>query len=377
MTLHIDSQFDGGNIEVIDSRCNPLQLAIRPDHQSAYYQWFYFSVAGQTSHENLQISLINAEGAAFNKGWQFFQVLASYDRQEWFRVNTHYKDGCLIFDHAHAHDQVWYSFFTPYSWERHQDLLAWAQTSQLCQLEVLGSSLDGRPISLLRIGDEQPGKRKIWLIARQHPGETMAEFAIEGLLQRLLDPADAGARSMLQEAVFYIIPNMNPDGSVRGHLRTNAAGVNLNREWQAANMARSPEVALTQAKMQDTGVDLFIDCHGDEEIPYVFLVDNQGIPAYSERLADLEADFKQQLLISNPNFQTAHGYDVDLPGQANLNLASAAVGQTFDCLSLTLEMPFIDNFNLPDPVYGWSAQRSMDMGAALLPAMLAVVHKLR
>ena len=24
---------------------------------------------------------------------------------------------------------------------------------------------------------------------------------------------------------------MNPDGSVRGNLRTNAAGANLNREW--------------------------------------------------------------------------------------------------------------------------------------------------
>jgi len=377
MTLHINCQFDGGNIEVIDASCNPLQLAIRPDHQSDFYQWFYFSVAGKSAHEKLKVSLINAPGAAFPQGWEHFQVLASYDRDEWFRVKTVYQDGCLVFDHADAHDQVWYSFFTPYSWERHQDLLAWAQTSNLCQMEVLGDTLDGRPLSLLQIGEENPSKRKIWLTARQHPGETMAEFAIEGLLQRLLDPSDAGARKLLAEAVFYIIPNMNPDGSVRGHLRTNAAGVNLNREWQDASMARSPEVALTLAKMHSTGVDLFIDCHGDEEIPYVFLVDNQGIPAYNQRLAKLEEGFKNQLLISNPDYQTKHGYATDLPGQANLSLASAAVGQTFDCLSLTLEMPFIDNFNLPDPVYGWSAQRSMDMGAALLPAMLAVVNKLR
>jgi len=40
-------------------------------------------------------------------------------------------------------------------------------------------------------------------------------------------------------------------------------------------------------------------------------------------------------------------------------------------------MPFIDNFNRPDPIYGWSAQRSRDMGAALLPAMLAVIKELR
>jgi len=58
-------------------------------------------------------------------------------------------------------------------------------------------------------------------------------------------------------------------------------------------------------------------------------------------------------------------------------MASSSVGQTYNCLSLTLEMPFIDNYNLPDATSGWSAQRSSDMGAALLPAMLAVIKELR
>lgn len=377
MTPTINCQFDSGNIEVINANTNPLQLAIRHDHQSGFYQWFHFSVCGAKAQDKLQFSLTNAAGAAFTGGWKDYQVVASYDREEWFRVSTRYEHGQLIFDHAADHDQVWYSYFTPYSWERHQDLIAWAQTSPACTLETLGTTLDGRPLSLLTLGQAAPHKRNIWLIARQHPGETMAEFAIEGLLQKLLEPNDACGRTLLQEAVFYIIPNMNPDGSVRGHLRTNAAGVNLNREWQNATMERSPEVFLTQQKMHVTGVDLFIDCHGDEEIPYVFLVDNQGIPAYGSRLAKLEANFKQQLLISNPDYQTEHGYETDLPGQANLTLASASVGQAFDCLSLTLEMPFIDNFNLTDTSYGWSAQRSSDMGAALLPAMLAVIHQLR
>ena len=377
MTLHINSQFDGGNIEVINRQSNPIELVIRPDHQSGFYQWFHFSVIGGKFKTELTLSITNAAGAAFPDGWQHYQVVASYDREDWFRVTTHYEDGCLIFDHASDHDLVWYSFFTPYSWERHQDLIGWAQTSGICALSSLGNSLDGRPISLLTIGEDSPQKRRIWLTARQHPGETMAEFAIEGLLQKLLDPSDACARKLLEGAVFYIIPNMNPDGSVRGHLRTNAAGVNLNREWQDATMERSPEVFLTQKKMQKTGVDLFIDCHGDEAIPYVFLVDNQGIQAYGPRLAKLEAGFKQQLLISNPDYQTEYGYDIDLPGQANLSMASSYVGQTYNCLSFTLEMPFIDNFNLPDATHGWSANRSQDMGAALLPAMLAVLTELR
>ena len=38
------------------------------------------------------------------------------------------------------------------------------------------------------------------------------------------------------------VPNMNPDGSYRGHLRTNASGANLNREWKNPTLERSPEV---------------------------------------------------------------------------------------------------------------------------------------
>ena len=350
MALHINSQFDSGNIEVINTQSNPIELAIHRDNKSDFYQWFHFSIAGAKDQDDLELSLTNAADVAFAEGWEHFQVVASYDREEWFRVPTRYEDGCLIFNHAPEYDMVWYSYFTPYSWEKHQDLIGWAQTSDVCTVTTLGNTLDGRPLNLLTIGDELPHKRKIWLTARQHPGETMAEFAIEGLLEKLLDPSDACSRTLLEGAVFYIIPNMNPDGSVSGHLRTNAAGVNLNRERLNATMAQSPEV---------------------------FLVDNQGIPAYGPRLAKLEADFKQQLLISNPDYQTEHGYDTDPPGQANLSMASASVGQTYNCLSFTLEMPFIDNFNLPDAIHGWSAQRSSDMGAALLPAMLSVINELR
>ena len=40
------------------------------------------------------------------------------------------------------------------------------------------------------------------------------------------------------------MPNVNPDGSIRGHLRTNAVGANLNREWKEPTVERSPEVVL-------------------------------------------------------------------------------------------------------------------------------------
>ena len=110
MTVHINSQFDSGNIEVINTKSNPIELAIRCDHQSDFYQWFHFSMTGAKDKDDLKLSLVNAAGAAFAEGWEYFQVVASYDREEWFRVPTHYQDGCLIFNHAPEYDIVWYSF---------------------------------------------------------------------------------------------------------------------------------------------------------------------------------------------------------------------------------------------------------------------------
>ncbi|HET9763164.1 MAG TPA: hypothetical protein VFR50_06600, partial [Casimicrobiaceae bacterium] len=59
-----------------------------------------------------------------------------------------------------------------------------------------------------------------------------------------------------------------------------------------------------------------------------------------------------------------------------LTLASKYVGQTFGCLSLTLEMPFKDNADLPDEAVGWNGARSAHLGAAALEAFLAVLPDL-
>ena len=99
----------------------------------------------------------------------------------------------------------------------------------------------------------------MWLYARQHPGESMAEWWAEGALEMLTDPDNATARTLREKATFHVVPNMNPDGSRRGHLRTNAAGINLNREWHAPSMERSPEVLLVRKRMDQTGVDFAMD----------------------------------------------------------------------------------------------------------------------
>src|SRR3546814_4721311 len=99
----------------------------------------------------------------------------------------------------------------------------------------------------------------------------MAEWWMEGALERRTDVADPVARSLRRKARFHIAPNMNPDGSFRGHLRTNAAGAYLNPEWPPPSLARSPEVHHVLARMKPTGVAFAMDVHGAKSIPPVFI----------------------------------------------------------------------------------------------------------
>jgi murein tripeptide amidase MpaA len=243
---------------------------------------------------------------------------------------------------------------------------------------VLGATLDGQDLDLLRIGTPGEGKRICWIVGRQHPGETMAEWWMEGFLHRLLDGDDALSRALLKRAVFNVVPNMNPDGSRRGNLRTNAAGANLNREWQAPTMERSPEVFLVRRAMEASGVDYCLDVHGDEARPCNFLISTAGIPSFDERLKTLYLAHGEALRRANPDFQTAlHGNIEAKPGTATMTMCGNWVAETFGCLATTLEMPFKDTVETPDERHGWSPARSRKLGAAGLDAILAVVETLR
>ena len=369
--MQISSCFDSGAIEVVrlDDPGN-IRLRLRQDNAADFHQWFHFRLMGAAG-KPVRMVFENAASAAYPDGWRDYRCVASYDRQHWFRIaSTHYENGELIVEHTPERDSVYYAYFEPYSDERHLDLVARAELSLHARVRNLGHTVDGRDLDLIVVGNEAPGRAPIWIIARQHPGETMAEWFVEGLLERLLDGADPVARTLREQALLYIVPNMNPDGAVRGNLRTNAAGRNLNREWRAPDPVASPEVFLVRAEMERTGCALFLDIHGDETLPYVFFSTAEEVPGFTAEAGAAQARFVETLLAVSPDFQTEQGYPPGRFGEELLTLASKWVANHFGCVSLTLEMPFKDNAILPDAEVGWNGARSKCLGAAMLIPIL-------
>ena len=112
-----------------------------------------------------------------------------------------------------------------------------------------------------------------------------------------------------------------------------------------------------------------MDVHGDEAIPANFLAGFEGIPSFTDKQLSLFKSFSDALERISPDFQTRQGYEIPAPGEANMSMSTTQLAERYGCVSMTLEMPFKDNFDLPDPLYGWSPERSKFLAFACLDAL--------
>jgi murein tripeptide amidase MpaA len=368
MTLQIDADFECGNILVQSAGEAEADLTIRQDANGPWFQWFYFRVRGAAGRD-LTLRIVNAGASAYPGGWPGYRACVSPDGEAWVRTDTRYQDGVLEIRHAAQADTLWVAYFAPYDLARHAGLLARATAGGGVR-ELLGRSVDGRPIEQVTLGS---GPRHVWVVGRQHAGETMASWWMEGAVDALLDPADAVARALLAAAQVHLAPLVNIDGAARGHLRGNAAGLDLNRQWHDPDPVRAREVAAVLAAMDRSGVHVSLDVHGDETLPHVFVdgadVDPQTTPAQT---AGVER-FKAALLRASPAFQTQVGYPSTYGGDEAPGMCTRAVARRFGAVGLTLEMPFKDSLEAPDPVAGWSPAACRRLGRETLPALLAAL----
>ncbi len=149
--IHISSAFDAGAIDVV-SLADPqdIQLNIRPDNASEFAQWFYFCLQGAAGVP-VRLNFLNAGQSAYPEGWTDYRVVCSYDHQNWFRLDTDFDGQVLRTAFTPASNSVYLAYFEPYSHERHLDLLGSAAASEHVTLEHLGSTTEGRDMTLLQI----------------------------------------------------------------------------------------------------------------------------------------------------------------------------------------------------------------------------------
>jgi murein tripeptide amidase MpaA len=384
--ISIDARIPSGRIEVV-SADDPrdIRLAVPKDPHCDLMGWYHFRASGVrgvdcrfslvNAGESLKVRLANRED--YDDRWTNTGPVASYDRRHWFRLPATYDGMVFSFTHTPEHDLCYYGLWAPFPLDRDVDMIARAQVSPRVRLETLGHSVEGRAIDMLTIGEAGPGRKRCWVIARQHPSETQGGFFLEGMLDRLLDPSDPVATALLDRAVLYVVPNMNPDGTANGLSRSNALGVNLNREWVAPSRERSPEVLCVRDRMEATGVDFCIDCHADAELTCNFIWPSENVPTWTPERREPFAVFERHWAAASPDYEMGHPYPGGVPAQADLGMGWNWIGNRFPrALSVLLEQPFKDVSWRRTPETGWSPQRATRLGASFPIALLGVLDRL-
>lgn len=377
MSLVIDTNFYGGAITVIEAK-DPrnVTLALRPDTNAPdIAQWFHFRLYSAPGVP-LTLKIVNAGKSAYPGGWEDYRACVSPDGGiTWQRTDTSYDGQVMTISYTPVSGVTEFAYFAPFTGEDTQRMLGKALQDPRASLDVLGHSSQGQPIQRLHIREGETKKTPVWFTARQHPGETQGGFVLQGFLGRLLNAADPVSRALLKAAEFHIVADINPDGTRAGNLRTSASGANLNREWESATLDRSPEVLCVREEMKRTGASVVMDLHGDEALPYVFIVNPGDVPGMTNEQHDRRQRFDKALLGLNRDFQTDYNYPPSRPDHAAVKKLTPWATVNLGALAMTVEMPFKDNANLPDPTEGWSPDKCRRLGYDFVAALASDLVK--
>ncbi|MDZ7680793.1 MAG: M14 family metallopeptidase [Fodinibius sp.] len=151
-------------------------------------------------------------------------------------------------------------------------------------LDTVGYSHDRRPITKMTINQTEPDKKRGVLVitGRQHPPEVTGALASKIFINELVSDSKT-AEKFREEFEVWSYPLINPDGVQRGHWRHNAAGVDLNRDWQNFNQPETQSVRddlLALKKDSLRKVYYGIDFHSTNE--NLFYPINRDISTFPE-----------------------------------------------------------------------------------------------
>ncbi|XP_030410886.1 cytosolic carboxypeptidase-like protein 5 isoform X2 [Gopherus evgoodei] len=262
------------------------------EYENGNRSWFYFSVKGGAPGKLIKINIMNMnkQSKLYSQGMSpFVRTLPVRPRWERIRERPTFemKETQFVLSFVHRFLEyrgttTYFAFCYPFSYTECQEMLAQLDSRfEECQYmspsstldsiyyhrELLCHSLDNLRVDLLTVTschgmreEREPrldnlfpdeatprphcfaGKRVFFLSSRVHPGETPSSFVFNGFLEFILREDDPRAQVLRRVFVFKLIPMLNPDGVVRGHYRTDARGVNLNRQYLSPDAELHPAV---------------------------------------------------------------------------------------------------------------------------------------
>ncbi|NJP38614.1 M14 family zinc carboxypeptidase [Alkalicoccus luteus] len=234
-----------------------------------------------------------------------------------------------------------------------------AERSDFMELEIIGQSVKGRDLPLLKFGTN-PDNPTILFLTQQHGNEVLIT---EGALQviRSLSNNRRQNAELAENVNVFFVPRINPDGAigdvdfdtsdyVAGGLatRTNANNVDLNRDH---NELTQPEnIALHENVLQAYDIDYLVDFHhqGARSAIDGELVSGSILHPTNEGVDPAVAEMSKQLgsVMYDSVEDRGWGLLAKYPGGDANTIARNGLAFDYDIATLLFEMRgMIDNVN--------------------------------
>ncbi|MFC1611092.1 PKD domain-containing protein [Myxococcota bacterium] len=194
-----------------------------------YHNWFILKIA-DAAGEAVTVTITNADWGGGGDGmWGRADGKAVYTEAldpnalsadtTWQKLTTStYLSPNFSFTLTPSSDLAWVALFYP-SLPTHTDNWVTQQaTSPFVTAEIVATTARGRPVWMLFVTDSgfaMQGKAGVVLYGQEHMNEQTGGWACKGAVE-FLTSGDSVAQNLLQNAVFVVIPDLDPDATASG-----------------------------------------------------------------------------------------------------------------------------------------------------------------
>ncbi|MDR0870255.1 MAG: hypothetical protein LBN39_05620, partial [Planctomycetaceae bacterium] len=202
--IKIDTDFPGGNIKVVSIDGDNVKLS--QDVRDTNGSWFYWSfrirgAEGRTLNFVFTEDVISARGPAISTddiNWRWTGKLGASAKK--FSYTFGADEKVVYFSQCINHTEKNLHLF-----------LAKHKNNPALKVETLCTTKKGRKAELLRICENKDAPFKVFLSSRHHCGETMATYALEGIIETALSDTEDG-KWLRGHCDFFIVPFVDKDG---------------------------------------------------------------------------------------------------------------------------------------------------------------------